>query len=81
MLPPGRPCGETGLGRGGSAHRRICSGGLEVLRGPWRASSRRGGGHRLLEPTDQAELGHVQLNDQQTASHPYGGLRTVSGGP
>ena len=38
-------------------------------------------GHRLLEPTDQAELGHVQLNDQQTASHPYGGLRTVSGGP
>ena len=48
MLPPGCPCGETGLGHGGSAHRRICSGGLEVLGGPWGDSSRRGGGHRVL---------------------------------
>ena len=47
MLPPGCPCGETGLGHGGSAHRRVCSGGLDVLGGPWRASWRRFGGHRV----------------------------------
>ena len=33
-MPPGCPCGETGRGRGGSALRTICSGGLEVLGGP-----------------------------------------------
>ena len=38
VVPPGCPCGEIGRGRGGSALRTICSGGLEVLGGPWRAS-------------------------------------------
>lgn len=29
-------------------------------------------GHRLLEPRDQAGLGHVELHDQQTAALPMG---------